>query len=252
MITVKEILDFSETFAPFSSAMDYDNCGLLVGSLDDTVSNVLVSLDVTLDVIKEALDLKAELIISHHPVIFSPIKTLHKHNIPYLLAQHNIAAVCLHTNLDLSPEFGVNYCLAKALELDYIQILDEKIPAMFGVLKEPYTNEAFADYVREKLKCPGVRFTKSDNLIQTVLVSSGSGGENVHLCGKVGADAFVTGEIKHHQILQSMDLGIMVVDTGHFASEDVVIEPLCRLLSHQFHGIEFTKSKSLINPVRYL
>ena len=95
--------------------MSFDNAGLIVGDKCTAVSRVLVALDITEDVVNEAERLGCELIISHHPVIFAPIKRLSPSSVPYLLAQKGISAVCMHTNLDLGEKFGVNICLADAL-----------------------------------------------------------------------------------------------------------------------------------------
>ena len=117
MTTIKDILEFFEEFAPVDTAMNFDNCGLLIGSKNKPVNRVLVALDITNEVVDEADRLGAELIISHHPVIFNAIKRLDSSSVPYRLAEKNISAVCMHTNLDLSESFGVNLCLANAVGL---------------------------------------------------------------------------------------------------------------------------------------
>ena len=93
MIKIRDIFEYTETFAPISSQADFDNCGLLVGDMEKEVKNVLLSLDVTPEVIEEAKALKSDLIISHHPVIFSPLKALNSGSVPYLLAREDIAAL---------------------------------------------------------------------------------------------------------------------------------------------------------------
>lgn len=115
MKTINDILNFFEEFAPCATQMSFDNAGLIVGDKCTAVSRVLVALDITEDVVNEAESLGCELIISHHPVIFAPIKRLSPSSVPYLLAQKGISAVCMHTNLDLGEKFGVNICLADAL-----------------------------------------------------------------------------------------------------------------------------------------
>ena len=102
MITIRDIMDFTESFAPLSTAADFDNCGLLVGSPLTSVSKVLLALDITPEVISEAADMGAELILSHHPVIFNPLRSLDTSSPAYLLASNGVAALCLHTNLDIA------------------------------------------------------------------------------------------------------------------------------------------------------
>ena len=125
MTTVRDILNFTETFAPLDTAADFDNCGVLIGSKDKKITKVLLALDITKDVVKEAKDMGAELIISHHPVIFHPIKSLGENSVPYLLAQAGITALCLHTNLDIAENYGVNVCLANALGLTDCKLYKE-------------------------------------------------------------------------------------------------------------------------------
>lgn len=115
MKTINDILNYFEEFAPCATQMSFDNAGLIVGDKYTAVSRVLVALDITEDVVNEAESLGCELIISHHPVIFAPIKRLSPSSVPYMLAQKGISAVCMHTNLDLGEKFGVNICLADAL-----------------------------------------------------------------------------------------------------------------------------------------
>lgn len=104
MKTINDILNFFEEFAPCATQMSFDNAGLIVGDKCTAVSRVLVALDITEDVVNEAESLGCELIISHHPVIFAPIKRLSPSSVPYLLAQKGISAVCMHTNLDLGEK----------------------------------------------------------------------------------------------------------------------------------------------------
>ena len=133
MKTINDILNFFEEFAPCATQMSFDNAGLIVGDKYTAVSRVLVALDITEDVVNEAESLGCELIISHHPVIFAPIKRLSPSSVPYLLAQKGISAVCMHTNLDLGEKFGVNICLADALGV--------KNPVLSGLGECMFTGE---------------------------------------------------------------------------------------------------------------
>jgi GTP cyclohydrolase I len=116
MATTGDIYAFIDGFAPFQTAMSFDNPGLLVGDDNTEVTTALLSLDITPEVVREAAELGAQLIVSHHPVIFHPLKKLSKGSVPYLLAQHSITAICAHTNLDMAAG-GVNDCLAERLGL---------------------------------------------------------------------------------------------------------------------------------------
>lgn len=254
MTTIQDIIDYTETFAPLSLAMDFDNCGLLVGNKKQRVLNALVTLDITPAAVNEAVKLHADLIISHHPVIFSPIKTLNTGSVPYLLAEKGIAALCLHTNLDLSEKFGVNTCLAEALQLKNTECHmhpQQEECLLTGELTEAMSSESFAGFVKAVLNC-GVRYTQRDGAIQKVAVSSGAGGDSIYAAHKLEAQALVTGEIKHHQLLDAKEFNITVVDAGHFSTENVVVAPLTEKLQKKFADVQFFPSKSSTNPVNYL
>ncbi len=244
MIKIKDIFDFTESFAPLASQADFDNSGLLVGDMESKVTKVLLALDITQDAVSEAESLGAELIISHHPVIFAPIKSLGSGSIPYLLASKNIAALCLHTNLDRAEVCGVNLCLAKALELSDIALYPEDFLAIgsLGTSNAAPVKE-LAAFVKEKLSCEGVEYILGENKISKVAVSSGAGTDGFKRAKELGAQVLITGEAKHHELLEAHSIGIPVIIAGHFHTEDVVITPLCETLSKKFPEITFKKSE---------
>ena len=252
MTTVKAILDWFETFAPVSSAMDFDNVGLLVGDKNAAVSRVLLTLDVSAEAVDEAASLGCELIISHHPVIFNPLKRLDARSVPYLLAERGIAAVCMHTNLDLSEEFGVNTCLAEALGAQKLRKSQLGECLFIGELPRETDAESFAARVKEALGCSGLRYTTAKATVKTVAVASGAGGSDIFAAAEEGADVLVTGEIKHHEINAANEAGVNIVDAGHFKSEDVVILPLKKRLETAFSDISFTKSQTYGDKLKYL
>lgn len=256
MATVYEIDRAIHAIAPFDTAMSFDNVGTLVGDKSATVTKVLVALDVTKSVVEEAAAMGAELIISHHPVIFSPLKRLSADSLPYLLATKGIAVISAHTNYDLAPE-GVNHCLAKALTLTEVKPfqVDDKTglaTGLVGVLPgESRSPEAFAAFVKEALHCGGVKYTKGNRPVRKVAVGCGAGSSMVFDVIGCGADAFVTGESKHHELLAALECGITMVDAGHFNTEDVAMEPLAEKLRVQFPSVLFLKS-TLGEPTCYL
>ena len=255
MATVRDIYSFLDEMAPFSSEMEWDNSGLLVGSFENEVHKVLMSLDITNEVVQEARELGAELIISHHPVIFNPIKSLNTKNVPYNLAKFGINAICAHTNLDICPG-GVNQCLAEKLLLKNLKTLtfveDNKPMGFIGEFENEMQPQEFALLVKNQLGCEGVRYTSSNRLIKKVALCGGSGGICLDDAIKKGADAFVTGEIKHSQILQANATDLMIVDAGHYKSENVIIEPLQATLSNHFKNIEFFRTKVFTDKINYL
>lgn len=252
MTTVKKILDFFEGFAPVGTAMDFDNVGLLVGSGETAVTRALLSLDITAETVREAAADGCELIISHHPVIFQPLKRLHPRDPAYQLAAHGIAAVCMHTNLDVSEVFGVNTCLAEALGVHRLRRSARGECLFIGELDTETAMTEFAQTVKAALDCGGLRWTEIRPTVKTVAVSSGAGGSEIFAAAAEGADVLVTGEVKHHEINAANALGVNLADAGHFKSEDAVILPLLKRLEHAFPDVAFAKSKTYADRVKYL
>lgn len=250
MTVIQDIYSLIDGFAPFETAMDFDNCGVLVGNMNAPVQKALVTLDITKPVIEEAAACGAQLIISHHPVIFQPLRSLCFESPAALLVRHNISALCAHTNLDLSPK-GVNICLANALGLQGVRLLDGECIAT-GTLEQEMSCKEFAQHVKNRLGCKGVRYTDSGKPVKTVAVSSGAGGSAVYQCAALTAGALVTGEIKHHEILDANAAGTCVVDAGHFRTENVVIKPLVQMLTQAFPSVAFIESSSCTDGVEYV
>lgn len=247
---IKEIYDYIDKIAPFETAMDFDNCGLMVGDYDDEFKKVILALDVTDSVIDEAVCLGADLVITHHPIIFNPVKKINSKSTLYKLVKSGIYCIAAHTNLDIANG-GVNTALAEAIGLKNIKSTDTEC-MYIGEYAQPVATREFAEKVRNALNCNGVRFTNIDKEIKTVAVSSGAGGGSIYAAAALGADAFVTGEIKHHEIMDSVRLNIVVVDAGHYKTEDIVFKPLITKLKEQFPDIEFIKSKTFTDTVDYL
>ena len=245
MTTIRDIVEYSKKIAPFALADEWDNVGLLVGG-DGAVNKALLALDITPAVAEEAHEIGAGLIVSHHPVIFDPLRTLEQDSAVYLLARYGVAALCLHTNLDRADQ-GVNTCLGKALGLKNTALYPEEY-LLVGEPEQPMSAEAFAAQIKERLDAPSVRYT--DGKVTKVAVSSGGGGEGVMLEEKYGFDAFVSGEIKHHLFNYAVSRGIAAFDAGHFSTENVVIEPLKEMLASAFPDVDFIISKAYGCPYR--
>ncbi len=252
MATVKEIYKFIDSFAPFDKAESYDNVGILVGNPDSKVTKAIVTLDITSEVVKEAAAFGAEVVISHHPIIFNPLKKVLSNSAVYHLIGHNISAICAHTNLDKSPVFGVNTELARAMELANIGTSENNDILFLGNTKKTFTSEEFASVLKKNLDCESFPFTKINNNINKVGLCSGAGGSEIFSAIGESCDAFVTGELKHHELLAANESGVSVFVLGHYKSEDIVIQPLCGKLSERFEDIEFVKSKVFNDGITYI
>lgn len=258
MVTVSDVYDFIDEIAPFDTAMDFDNVGILVGDKGQKIDTVVVSLDITNDVVREAKTLGAQLIVSHHPVIFEGIKSLSPNDAPFNLIQSGMSAICAHTNLDVAKE-GVNKCLADALGLTDLEPLSiykadgiNCSLGLVGILSEEMSPADFAKFVKHALNCKGLRYTDVNRKIRKVALCSGSGGDLISNAIDMNADAFVTGEIKHHEILIANASDVCVVDSGHFKSENVIIEPLINMLKSKFPEVNFVKSSCCTDHIKYV
>lgn len=260
MTTVKEVYDILDKFCPFNAAMDFDNIGLLIGNFRDAVKNILVALDVTDDVIAEAKSIGANLIVSHHPIIFNPLKNIYSDDIPYKLIKNDINVICAHTNLDVARG-GVNDSLAESLTLlnpkplSYYQVSNSSFPlGVVGDLECFLSSIEFANFVKRALHCNGLKFTNISNekYISKVAICSGSGGNLIKDAAKMRADAFLTGEIKHHELLFAIKNNITVVDVGHFQSENIIVRKVAELLNGKFRNVRVYMSQKRADKIEYI
>lgn len=237
-MTVKDIFDFLNNLFPCDTACDFDNVGLLLGEGQAEVKKAVVALDCTAEALEKAKKNGAQLIITHHPVIFSPLKTLKAGDLRYELIKSGISVISMHTNLDIA-ENGVTHCLCKALGLKDIKPYIAQDGFLLRIGKtDPISADLLAERIKETLGgC--VKYVDGGKAIESVLVCSGSGGEFIEDAALALADALITSEVKHHQFLRAGELGISIFDGGHFNTEDVVIEPLKALLQENFHDVEF-------------
>lgn len=244
MTCVREFYEFLDSLAPFASAEDYDNVGMLVGSFDAPVHTCAVTLDITEDTVYYAQERQANLLISHHPVIFHPIKNVCEGSVVYRLARSGMNAICAHTNLDLAWG-GTNDVLCTMLDLSGTDTLtpeqSEKFCGRIGTLPYPMEPEEFAWHVSNKLGGVIVRYSNGGKPIKTVGVCSGHGASFAWEAFRCGADAFVTSEVKHDEMLDARRLGLTLLDAGHMETEDPVVDTLLACMKHQFPTVEFIR-----------
>ena len=219
-----------------NTAEEWDNPGLLIGGLEDTVSRVLVALDVTPGAVDTAIALGADLILAHHPVIFAPLKALDSQSLPYRLSAAGIGVISAHTNLDKAVG-GVNDVLAELLGLQNVQVLPNGMCRM-GELPEAIPANEFAKQVGTALNTVP-RVNDTDKALCNIAVCGGSGGDFIPEIAKV-VDAFVTGEVRHHEWLLANELGLTVIEAGHYATENPVTEAMAAMLQQAFPTLTVT------------
>lgn len=255
MSTVTHIYDAIDRLAPFWLTMDFDNTGILVGDRNREIACALLALDCTPAVVEQARQLGAQLIITHHPVIFHPLKRVNEDAVVYQLIRSDIAVISAHTNLDIA-QGGVNDALASAIGLRDcrgLELLNEQTGAWLGrigTLPEPLFPEAFAAHVKSCLNAASVKFAAAPRAIHTVALCSGSGADCLDAAISAGADALLTSEVKQHEYLAAAAAGISIFDAGHFDTEDIVIEPLRDYLAKEIPDVHFfTTHRSAIQAI---
>lgn len=255
MSTVTHIYDAIDRLAPFWLTMDFDNTGILVGDRNREVSCALLALDCTPAVVEQARQLGAQLIITHHPVIFHPLKRVNEDAVVYQLIRSDIAVISAHTNLDIA-QGGVNDALASAIGLRDcrgLELLNEQTGAWLGrigTLPEPLSPEAFAAHIKACLNASSIKFSAAPRVIRTVALCSGSGADCLDAAISAGADALLTSEVKQHEYLAAAAAGISIFDAGHFDTEDIVIEPLRDYLAKEIPDVHFfTTHRSAIQAI---
>ena len=234
--TVQIVADAINRRAPRRLAEEWDNPGLLIGDPAAEAKKIFVCLDVTDEKISKAIELDAQLIVAHHPLIFRAIKNV-RFDLPLgnkiaRLIKNNLAVFAAHTNLD-SAEGGVNDVLAKKIGLVDVKLLGEEEFSMarLGNLEGPMTAEEFARHVKKSLNVESVRLVNAGNfLIGKVGVCGGAGADFIQKAKFFGAQAFVTGDVKYHEAQAAVENEIHVVDAGHFATEFPIVHELANYL----------------------
>lgn len=237
-MTIEKIYEFLNQKFPVNTAADYDNPGFLIGDKTADLRSAVLALDCTESAVELAISTGSNLIITHHPVIFKGLKNIKKGDIVYTLIENGISVISMHTNLD-SALGGVNDALCSDLELEDIETVIGYDSMTFrkGILKEEMSSDDFAAFVGRKLDT-AVKYV-GESKVKTVAVCSGSGSDYIYDVLKAGCDAFVTSEVKHNIFLEAAKENLTLIDAGHFPSEDVIIEPLCSLLSEEFPEVKF-------------
>ena len=239
---VQTIFDWLDSVAPFDLQEDFDNAGLQAGSPGKPVDRVLIALDVTPEVVQEAAQMKADLIISHHPLIFSPLKSLNEEG--YVastlcqLVRADISLISAHTNLDQSLEYSGGAAIAKLMDLHKNAKLGKYL--VTGELKSPLAATRLKELISLRLKAPVLQFGETGRLIHTIAIGPGAYSEGIHEALLAGADALLTGEVRHHHAVEAASRGLILFEGGHYATEAVMLKPLADGLQKAMDRLKYT------------
>lgn len=256
MPTVNEINNYFMEKIPYSMKEDFDNVGFLAGNAGNEVTRVLTALDITSEVIEEARRLGAQLIVSHHPLIFFAAKSVTTVSTTgrkvYSLLKNDISAICLHTNLDC-VQGGVNDELMRVLGGRVIGILGEAKRAddgseyglgRIGELDKAMSFGDFLTQTKNALSAKGLRYYNAGCEVKRIGVLGGSGGNEIAEAIACSCDTYISGDIKHDNFLEAMECGINLIDAGHFPTENIVIPLIKKMLFDAFPSLEVKISET--------
>lgn len=252
MTDVKMISDYLDSFAPYNTKCEWDNCGILIGNENKQVNKIGFALDLTAETLEQAMEFGVDLIITHHPIIFKAQKNFLKGNLAFELASSAISAISVHTCFDCA-ESGVNDVLCEILEIrNAVGVESEecKLPmARIGEIDESDFVE-FAKKVSKKLNTV-CRIVDTDRKIKKVAVCGGAGMDFLDDVIKCGADAYVTGDCSHHGFLDASQKGIGLIAAGHFETENPAMYRLMDIIADKFPEIELYMLNQS-NPVKFI
>ncbi len=263
--TIAHIAEFLEDWAPPASAQSYDNVGLQVGNPASSVRKALLALDMTPDVLGEATAAGASLVITHHPLIFKPLRELTSRsfvsNLALRLAETRTALYSIHTNLDAASG-GVSFALGERLGLrglTFLEPFDEEGRATgmgaVGSLDAPMLLEDFLARVSERLSAGALRYAGDpDATVLRVAVCGGAGADFVDRALAAGADAYVTSDVKYHQYFDVLDVQgrpqMAFIDAGHYETEAMTVDVLRERLARQFPAVDWQITETRTSPMR--
>lgn len=254
MPSVLDIYRYIDSLYPFNLQESWDNSGINIYTGSD-IKKVHLTLDITLDVVNYAIETGADLIISHHPIIFNPLSQLDPEKAAVKLAAHNISAICMHTNFD-TAKGGMNDILCRMLELEPT---DEPLTVENGVgigrickLKRPAVSAELARDVKVNLAAPVLRYIPTKQSIVKVAVVSGSGGKYCFKALEKRCQALITGDVSHNYFVDMANEDFCIIDAGHFYTEQIFFSQLTDDLKKKFQNLDVTVSPMHRDVTEYI
>ncbi len=246
MVYIKDIEHHLYKFAPKELCYEKDNVGALVSHTDE-LTGILCALDITKDVVKEAIEKKCNLIVAHHPVIYRPLYNVNESDVVYKLIKNNVGAICMHTNVD-AAQGGVNDELAQMFNLINLQTFGDGM-GRIGTLKKPMVRHKFIQLCKEKFG--HVSATNGSEQIKKVALLGGSGGDYMFEAFAMGADAYITGEAPHHCAIAANHIGKLLIAAGHYQTEKPIVNVFANYIKNNFNIIKVVESESETSPFEF-
>lgn len=248
-MTCNEIIEMLEQEFPLKYAMPGDKTGFQVGNREQEIHHIYIAVDATEEVIDEAVRVGADLLLTHHPMIFSPLATITTDSFQgrrvIKMIQNNLCYVSTHTNYDS--------CRMANLAADRLGIIDGQVLeevadglgiGKMGILPKEMTLRECAVYVKEAFGIPSVRFFGDGNeKVSRVAICPGSGRSVIKYCHALGAEVFITGDIDHHTGVDQVDDALPIIDAGHYGIEHIYIEDMQKILEEKYPQLKITAAK---------
>ena len=263
MLTVRDVLKKLFELAPFELKEDWDNVGLLCGSAEQPVHKILVALDATLTVLREAKARGCDLVVTHHPILFGEIRAVNDGTATgkelLFAIQNGIACVNLHTNLDCVAG-GVGDCLARAIGLENAKPIAPRgtdgqgrpYGYVYGAEIPETALADFAGKVKQALGCSGLRYCDGGKPVRRVAVGGGACGDEIPEVLAQGYDTFVTADLKYHTFLDAAETGLNLIDAGHFQTENLICPKLYEYLQKSFPELTVLLSETHRDPICFV
>ncbi len=242
-MTVQDIYDYLDIIAPFKRQASSDNCGLNVGSFKKEVCKIGLCADVTVDVIEECKSKSIDLVISHHPIIFNPLKTLEAEDVVYKLVQSGVSHIASHTSYDVT-EGGLSDIMLELLglpaskEIISAQNSDGSGYGRISVTQNEFTASELVEKCKQAFSCTSVRYYDAGIKIRRIGVCSGGGSSELENAIEQKCDAYITGDVKWSAFVHAKNMGITLIDAGHFHTENTICVALKKQLDNKFKEIE--------------
>ncbi len=255
-VRISDIYSFLDEKYPLSLQESWDNSGYIVESDSEKCSKILLTLDITNDSVDEAVNKKADLAISHHPVIFNPLKKIQVDTPVYKLVRSGIGAICMHTNLDIA-EGGTNTVIvgkiAKKLGISAnIEPLEDCGLGCIIELEKVVSCDELAEILKDIFNIERIKMSMyGEYILSKIAICSGSGGSLWKLAQAKGCDALITGDVKHDVWIDANNSKFTIIDCGHFHTENLVLWELRRVLEEKFPMVDVEISESSVDPCEY-
>ena len=248
----RDIMKVIEATYPKHAALEWDNVGLLVGRTEKEVKKIYVALDATDEVIEQAVAANADMLITHHPLLFSPLKKITDEDFigsrVVKLLQHDISYYAMHTNYDVLGMAELSGAILGLNEMNVLEVTNDDTKegiGRVGMLKSEISLQECCELVKERFQLETVKvFGNLNEKIQRIAISPGSGKHMSDFAIDAGAQVLVTGDIDHHEGIDAVERGLFIIDAGHYGLEHIFIKDVAEFVKEKFFDVWVVTAKN--------